>query len=364
MACPRAASASRDALAIVDDDRDEYAADDIRSARVVDDRATTSRAARARQAAGDPVEVGAAPASPRAMRRGQGLPARGVPRDQRRQGDLGARSRRVPGEWNHDDFVVDALLTRRLGLAGARGVVQDGRARARRRLPRALQRRERPQRGGRDRSAARSADHAQARAEARGRSVAGAGRGRAGPARRQRASRPRRAVLLGRRPRGVGARARRWRARVRRVRERLSALREPAVRDRGCRGRGSEAVRRARRALRARAARPAALRVGEPGRRGPGRGRPRARAAPDRRARDVRLPRGRAHRGGVARCVRSHRREEARARADARWPARRGAGHRGPGRPRGVDRKRRRGLVAELETGDPPLASALAKDKL
>jgi serine protease Do len=101
-----------DALAIVDDDHDDYAADDIPLARVVIDPQLDVAILRAHAQLGIlPWRIG----------KSAGLAARdavevkGFPLGEFRATNVGkvisAYDHDDQGEWNHDDFVVDALLT-------------------------------------------------------------------------------------------------------------------------------------------------------------------------------------------------------------------------------------------------------------
>ncbi len=101
-----------DSLAIVDDDHDDYAGDDIPLARVVSDPALDIAVLRAHAALGViPWRIGHSAA----LVARDAVEVRGFPLGEFRATNVGkvvsAYDHDDQGEWNHDDFVVDALLT-------------------------------------------------------------------------------------------------------------------------------------------------------------------------------------------------------------------------------------------------------------
>ncbi len=101
-----------DALAIVDDDHDDYAADDIPLSRVAVDPALDVAVLRAHAALGViPWRIGKSAA----LVARDAVVVRGFPLGEFRATNVGkvvsAYDHDEQGEWNHDDFVVDALLT-------------------------------------------------------------------------------------------------------------------------------------------------------------------------------------------------------------------------------------------------------------
>jgi serine protease Do len=101
-----------DSLAIVDDDHDDYAADDIPLARVVADPALDVAILRAHASLGViPWRTGKSAA----LVARDAVEVRGFPLGEFRATNIGkvisAYDHDDQGIWNHDDFVVDALLT-------------------------------------------------------------------------------------------------------------------------------------------------------------------------------------------------------------------------------------------------------------
>jgi serine protease Do len=101
-----------DALAIVDDDHDDYAADDIPLARVVTDPALDVSILRAHATLGViPWRIGKSSA----LVARDAVEVKGFPLGEFRATNVGkvisAYAHDEQGDWNHDDFVVDALLT-------------------------------------------------------------------------------------------------------------------------------------------------------------------------------------------------------------------------------------------------------------
>jgi serine protease Do len=101
-----------DSLAIVDDDHDDYAADDVPLARVVNDPTLDVAILRAHAALGViPWRVGKSSA----LVARDTVEVRGFPLGEFRATNVGkvisAYDHDDQGDWNHDDFVVDALLT-------------------------------------------------------------------------------------------------------------------------------------------------------------------------------------------------------------------------------------------------------------
>jgi serine protease Do len=101
-----------DALSIVDDDHDDYPADDIPLSRVVTDPALDVAVLRAHGALGViPWRVGKSAA----LVARDAVEVRGFPLGEFRATNVGkvisAYDHDDQGAWNHDDFVVDALLT-------------------------------------------------------------------------------------------------------------------------------------------------------------------------------------------------------------------------------------------------------------
>ena len=236
------------------------------------------------------------------------------------------------GDWNHDDFVVDALLTsggsgspvlavscktgefELVGIFHARYnsasalnvVVAIDQVRD---LMTTLKRRA----------------HADARSGARAR------RGGAGAPRRRGPQRFRSAVLRGRLADRVGPGARRRHARVRGVPERLPEDDATAPRDRGSRGRRWEGVRSCGIDLPGWQCWTSTLLAGGRRRRQSGPARSCARALANRCTRGIRVPNRSANGGGFTRRIRAQREAEARARTDARRAAGRHPGNRGSG---------------------------------
>jgi Trypsin-like peptidase domain len=109
---PQGCKRIADSLNIVDDDHDEYAADDVPLTRIVSDPAMDVAVLRAHaKLRVMPWKIG----------KSAGLAARdvvevkGFPLGEFRATNVGkvvsAYDRDVQGEWNHDDFVIDALLS-------------------------------------------------------------------------------------------------------------------------------------------------------------------------------------------------------------------------------------------------------------
>ena len=101
-----------DSLAIVDDDHDDYAADDVPLTRVVTDPALDVAILRAHTSLGIiPWRVGKSAA----LVARDAVEVRGFPLGEFRATNVGkvisAYDHDDQGDWNHDDFVVDALLT-------------------------------------------------------------------------------------------------------------------------------------------------------------------------------------------------------------------------------------------------------------
>ncbi|HTR49763.1 MAG TPA: serine protease [Kofleriaceae bacterium] len=101
-----------DALAIVDDDHDDYAPDDVPLARVVADPALDVAILRAHAPLGVlPWRVGKSAA----LVARDAVEVKGFPLGEFRATNVGkvisAYAHDDQGDWNHDDFVVDALLT-------------------------------------------------------------------------------------------------------------------------------------------------------------------------------------------------------------------------------------------------------------
>ena len=101
-----------DALAIVDDDHDDYAPDDVPLARVVVDPALDVAILRAHAQLGVlPWRIGKSAA----LVARDTVEVKGFPLGEFRATNVGkvisAYEHDEQGEWNHDDFVVDALLT-------------------------------------------------------------------------------------------------------------------------------------------------------------------------------------------------------------------------------------------------------------
>jgi serine protease Do len=101
-----------DSLRIVDDDHDDYAADDIPLTRVVVDPALDVAVLRAHQALPIlPWKVGTSAA----LAARDAVEVRGFPLGEFQATNVGkvisASEHDDQGDWNHDDFVVDALLT-------------------------------------------------------------------------------------------------------------------------------------------------------------------------------------------------------------------------------------------------------------
>jgi serine protease Do len=109
---PAGCKRTADALAIVDDDHDDYAADDIPLVRVVTDPALDVAVLRAH------TELGVIPwriGHSAALVARDAVEVRGFPLGEFRATNVGkvisAYDHDDQGAWNHDDFVVDALLS-------------------------------------------------------------------------------------------------------------------------------------------------------------------------------------------------------------------------------------------------------------